>query len=183
MTSCHLNKTETKSADLSPINWKLITADSQLSFVTTKNKTFTEEHSIKFSAGYINDDRQLLVEAELSTVDTQIEIRDQRLRDILFEVEQFPLAKISSTLDRKLPLMEPFKVDFDLDLHGISKAMSALIIIQSVGDQLVVTNFEPVLVNGKDFALDGAINQLTKIAGLQSIDYSVLVDFKLIFEK
>lgn len=183
LLSCHQTKETTTNAELSPINWQLLTTESQLSFVTTKNKTMTEEHTIQFSGGYINADRQLVIKADLLTVNTNIEIRDQRMRDILFQVDQFPLATISTQLDRHLPLLKPFSIQFDLDLHGISKTMDAVIMIQSVGDQLVVTNFEPVLVNGKDFALDGAINQLTKIASLLSIDYSVLVDFKLAFEK
>jgi len=184
LSACHQRK-EASPADseLSPINWQLITTESQLSFITTKNKNITEEHSIQFSSGYINNEKQLVIKTDLTTVNTNIEIRDQRLRDLLFEVDQFPLATISTQLEQHLPLTEPFTIEFELDLHGIKQNMSAEVMIQSIGDKLVVTNYEPVLVNGKDFALDDAINQLTKIASLQSIDYSVLVDFKLTFEK
>ncbi len=182
LLSCQSHKNELKDSEITTANWRLVTTDSQFSFVTTKNKNFTEEHTIAFSEGYISKEKKLMLSLDLSTVDTQIAIRDQRLKDILFDVEQNPVAKITAELDRRLPLMEPFEVSFDLNLHGTTQTMSALVMLQSVNDQLVVTNFEPVLVNGKDFGLDGAINQLTKIAGLQSINYSVLVDFKLTFE-
>ncbi|TDR17459.1 YceI family protein [Marinicella litoralis] len=183
LVACHQPKVDPAETSMSPINWQLLTSESQLSFVTTKNKTITEEHTIQFHGGYIDDNRQLIVEADLSSVDTNIEIRDQRLKDLLFQVDEFPMATISSQLDRKLPLVEPFTIEFDLDLHGTKKPMTAIVMLQSVGNKLVVTNFEPVFVHAKDFDLDSGINQLTKIAGLQSIDYSVLVDFKLTFEK
>ncbi len=183
LAACHQTKESSIDPELSPINWQLIPADSQFSFVTTKNKTFTEEHSIQFSSGYINNARELKIELDLSSVDTQIPIRDQRLKEILFQTEKFPIATITTLLDQRLPLSEPFDIEFQLDLHGFPKTMSASVYIQTFEGALVVTNYEPVLVNGRDFALDGAINQLTKIAGLQSIDYSVLVDFKLVFEK
>jgi len=69
-----------------------------------------------------------------------------------------------------------------LDLHGIQQEMLAEVMIQQVDGQLVVTNFEPITVNAKDFDLDHGVNELTRVAQLQSINYEVLVDFKLVFE-
>ena len=176
-----------KSTDQPPsmpfINWQLDTTESVFSFLSTKNSNHTEEHTIRFGTGQINEQGEMTLQLDLATVDTMIPIRDQRMRDILFEVKEHPLATISSQLDQRMPLLEAFDAPFTLDLHGTAKDMSAQVLIQSVGDQLVVTNFEPVMVNARDFGLDPAINQLTKIAGLRSINYEVLVDFKLVFEK
>ncbi|VAW44397.1 hypothetical protein MNBD_GAMMA02-265, partial [hydrothermal vent metagenome] len=98
---------------------------------------------------------------------------------------QFPTASISTLIPQNLDLSvnQNVVLPFVLDLHGTKKSFAAEVVIQMVNNQLVVVNFEPILVNAKDFAMDGAINQLTKIAGLQSINYAVLVDFKLMFEK
>ena len=163
-------------------NWKLITDESNFSFITTKNKTITEQHSIDFSFGSISKDNQLTLELDLSSVDTGIEIRDQRLKELLFEIDSYPNALITANLPDQLILFEPNEIEFELNLHGFSQKLTASVVIQSVGEQLVVTNFLPVQVTGKDFGLDAAINQLTKIAGLQSINYDVEVDFKLTFE-
>ena len=165
--------------------WQLNAEQSTLSFVSTKNKTFNEEHSIKFQQGRIDEKLAFLVSVDLNSVDTLIPIRDQRLRDILFETEQFPTASISTLIPQDLDLSvnQNVVLPFVLDLHGTQKPFQAEVVIQMVNNQLVVVNYEPILVNAKDFAMDGAINQLTKIAGLQSINYAVLVDFKLTFEK
>ena len=184
LVACQQNpNAKEQPASMPFMNWQLNSDESVFSFLSTKNSNHTEEHTIRFGSGQINDQGEMTLVLDLATVDTMIPIRDQRMRDILFEIEDHPVATISSQLDQKMPLLEAFSAGFTLDLHGVQKDMYAQVLIQSVGEQLVVTNFEPVLVNGKDFGLDPAINQLTKIAGLRSINYEVLVDFKLVFEK
>lgn len=162
--------------------WTVNSQLSQLSFVTTKNHTITEEHTIQFKSGTY-DKQSFEAQLDLNSVDTQIPIRDERLRNILFETNEYPLATITSTLPNDLPMNQPITLPFDLNLHGHKLTMNAEVIIQSVNEQLVVTSFEPVEVNAKDFALDSAINKLTQIAGLKSINYDISVDFKLTFEK
>lgn len=164
-------------------NWQLDVTESQFSFITVKNKTHTEENSIEFKDGLIDENGQMTLRLDLSSVDTLIELRDKRLREILFEVDAYPVATVSADIDPSLPFEQSTEVEFELNLHGISKTMQATIMIQQVNNQLIVINYEPVVVNAKDFDLDQGINQLTKIAGLQSINYEVLVDFKLVFEK
>ncbi len=168
-----------------PEAWQLTAEQSTLSFVTTKNKTITEEHSIKFQQGQINKNLAFKATIDLNTVDTQIPIRDQRMRDILFETKTFPMATVSAQvpLNLDLKVSQNVVIPFTLNLHGSEQQFDTEVVIQPVNDQLVVVNYEPIMVNAKDFALDGGINQLTKIAGLQSINYEVLVDFKLTFEK
>jgi polyisoprenoid-binding protein YceI len=184
LTACHHSSKPSEQVTSMPfINWQLSTTESGFSFISTKNSNHTEEHSIQFASGLVDDQGQMTLVLDLATVDTMIPIRDQRMRDILFEIEDHPVATISSQLDQSMPLLKAFEAKFNLDLHGVKKDMQAQVLIQSAGEQLVVTNYEPVSVNGKDFGLDPAINQLTKIAGLRSINYEVLVDFKLVFEK
>ena len=183
LSACqHDSKPDNKTPAVISDNWQLIPKKSTLSFITTKNKVISEEHTLKLSQGQIHN---LKFEAtiDLNTIDTQIEIRDQRMRDILFQTESFPQANISSQLPDNLSLNQTVTLPFILNLHGHQKTYNSQVLIQMVEDQLVVTNYDPVTVNAKDFDLDGAVNQLTKIAGLQGINYDVLVDFKLTFEK
>jgi len=165
-------------------NWQLNTDLSSLSFVTTKNKTVSEQHSLKFKQGFLHEQRVFNAKIDLNTVNTLIPIRDQRLRDILFETDQYPTASIHALIPRHLDLNanQNATLPFKLNLHGMEKSFEAEVVIQMVNKQLVVTNYNPIQVNAKDFALDDAINKLTKIANLQGINYEVTVDFKLTFE-
>lgn len=183
LTSCNQHHEQIRNNTLQSVQWNLMTAESNLSFITVKNKTITEEHKLQFYQGEINPTNNLHISIDLNSIDTLIPIRDKRLRDILFKTEDYPHAKISTLVPQDLSLNQAIELPFDLDLHGKTKSMNATVMAQMADGKLVVVNFEPIAVNAKDFGMDDAINQLTKIAGLQSINYSVLVDFKLVFEK
>lgn len=183
LTACKKDMVAEPKATEPYKNWQLNISESQFSFVTIKNKTVNEEHTIQYTDGQIDAQGEVNIKLDLTTVNTLIELRDQRMKELLFEVDEYPLATITSKLDQELPLNTETSIDFDLNLHGISQSNQANVMIQQVDDRLIVTNFEPIIINGKDYNLDQGINQLTKIAGLQSINYEVLVDFKLVFEK
>ena len=119
---------------------------------------------------------------DLKTIDTQIPIRDQRMQELLFETNDYPLATITGQIPAGLTLGESSELAFTLDLHGVQQELRSTIMIQQVDGQLVVINYEPIAVNAKDFDLDHGVNELTRVAQLQSINYEVLVDFKLVFE-
>mgnify|MGYP000164997891 CR=1 FL=1 len=178
MSACTLKQPE---SDWHTNSWNLVPAQSQLSFVTTKNKTISEEHTLKFKSGMF-DDSGFKLTVNLNTIDTQIPIRDERMKEMLFETDDFPLATITGQIPAGLNMGQTAELTFVLDLHGIQQEMLAEVMIQQVDGQLVVTNFEPITVNAKDFDLDHGVNELTRVAQLQSINYEVLVDFKLVFE-
>ena len=182
LTACQNESNKTNKLLIK--SWQLNPDLSSLSFVTTKNKSITEQHSLKFKQGYLHEQRTFKAVIDLDSVDTLIPIRDERLRDILFKTEKFPTATVSTQLTGKLDLNDSqnLTLPFALNLHGIEKSLSAEVVVQMVNEKLVVTNYNPITVNAKDFALDDAINELTKIASLQGINYDVQVDFKLTFE-
>lgn len=183
LAACQSNETTHKK----PINnskseWILSPQQSTLSFITTKNKVLTEEHIIKFKSGFLNNNN-FHAAIELNTVDTLIPIRDQRLKEVLFQVEKYPTAEVSSFVPSPVRSAQPKKLEFTLNLHGHQRQYEALVLVQMVADNLVVINYDPISVSAKDFGLDAAVQKLTKIANLQSINYDVLVNFKLVFEK
>ncbi len=179
LSACQPTKQPTQAVET---NWQLVPAQSTLSFVSTKNKTFTEEHSLQFQAGQLSGQALELV-IDLNSVDTLIPIRDERMRNILFKTEEFPTATVTALVPKDVVHKQPVKLPFALDLHGHQQTSEVEVIIEMINDQMVVVNYESLLVNAKDYDLDDGINQLTKIAGLMSINYEVLVDFKLVFEK
>ena len=164
-------------------NWHLDTLESQISFISTKNQTTSESHTMTFQQGEIINLSEVELVLDLNTVNTQIEIRDQRLKSLLFETEKYPTAHITSTLPQSLTLGETAEVELLLNLHGHKRNISARVFTQLVGEELVVTNFNPITVQAKDFNLDTGINKLTQVAKLKAISYEVPVDFKLVFNK
>ena len=176
ITACSQTKPEAPS-------WQLDTQASQLSFISTKNKEISETHTIPFIQGSIVNNTEVSLTLDLNQVESQIDIRNQRMKGLLFETAQFPTATIQSSLPQDLPLEQATSITFDLDLHGIRKTLQVPVIVQHTDNSKVVTNFDPIIIHAKDFGLDKGINQLTQVAKLKAISYEVPVDFKLVFNK
>lgn len=163
--------------------WQLQLESSELSFVSTKNKSISETHTVPFGSGQIESNGSVELILDLNQVESQIPIRNQRMKDLLFETSRFPHAKITSTLVKNINHGSPVDVTFELSLHAITQTLTATVLIQEQGDEMVVTSYMPVQIHAKDFDLDSGINQLTQVAKLKAISYEVPVDFKLVFHK
>ncbi len=171
----------------SPV-WQLDVDQSQLSYVSTKNKTIAENNTVKFQSGQIKlreNSAQFDVDLilDLTTVDTQIPIRDERVKSHLFNVKDQPVAKITSIIPQHLPINESTTQSFTLSLNGQTKSYEIPVMIQKVNGNMIVTSYEPVLIHAKDHGLNDGIDALLSIAKLQAISYEVPVDFKLVFHK
>ena len=79
-------------------HWQVDEAASSLGFVSVKNGVIVEGHRFtSLSGGVVDDTASLSV--DLASVDTAIEIRDERMRTMLFEVAEFPMAQVDLEID------------------------------------------------------------------------------------
>ncbi len=158
-------------------HWSLVPEQSSLHFVTVKNDVIAETSHFDTFEASVDDKGNIEVSIDLASVDTLIELRDQRLRDILFTTENFPKATLSAELGddylQDLPMNKPQELDIELtvSLHGQSKTLPAMLTVNKLDDKTVlVATRAPVLVNAQDFALLEGLQQLQTIAGLNSIE-------------
>ena len=79
--------------------WTLDNDASRINFVSTKANAAAEVHTFGTLNGTVDDDGNATLSIDLNTVDTAIEIRDERMRSMLFETEQFPAATLAATVD------------------------------------------------------------------------------------
>lgn len=171
-------------------DWSLVNDQSQLNFVSVKNDSVGEVHRFADLAGTITDDGVYSLTVDLSSVKTQIEIRDQRMQEHLFEIKTFPIAIISGKLDpvwlHKLAKARPTSMDTELtiSLHGKTvKKMASLNVIKLDRKRIYVTSLSPVIINAADFGLEKGVATLKQLAGLPSIALSVPVTIDLMFKK
>lgn len=169
--------------------WVLNSDRSALSFVSTKAINVAEVHKISDLSGGISADGKADITIGLTSVDTGIEIRDERLRDMLFETERFGLANVSAAVDAaKLDQLGPGEsaqmvIEANLSMHGISRPLQMeLMVVRSGDSRLVVTSARPVVINAPDFELARGVEALREIAGLPSISLAVPVSFVLTFD-
>lgn len=170
--------------------WNLDNNQSDLYFTSTKNSTIQEKSQFTELAGHIDDNGQANLTVSLSSVDTRIPIRDERLRDILFQTMTFPKAVFTLTIDPKQMEMlndkQPHTLDVDgvLDLHGVKHEIKTNVIAQEISDTtLQVKNAEPIVLNVDDYNMAAGVEELKALASLASIDTSVPIDFILTFNK
>jgi hypothetical protein len=73
-------------------------------------------------------------------------------------------------------------IEVEVDLHGVTKSYIAEILVTRLNDgglQIVIS--EPIVVKAADFGLDGGIDILREVAGLNSISTAVPVSGQLVF--
>jgi polyisoprenoid-binding protein YceI len=165
-------------------DWRL-TAASKVGYVSIKNNVIAEHNYFSGVTGSLNKKGQLKVSIDLSTVETQVDIRNQRMRDLFFEVMQYPEAVVTAQLDMQelaqvesgapLELVKPFT----LSLHGAESTAEAHLRIVSVGGRAWVSTVRPILISAADFGLEGGVAALRKIAGLEAIAGVVPVSVNL----
>ena len=79
--------------------WVVDTKNSHVGFASVKNKTIAENHRLSGLTGTVGSDGQALINIDLATVETLVPIRNERIREILFDVAKFPSAIIQTKLD------------------------------------------------------------------------------------
>ena len=168
--------------------WELDNTRSTVNFVSIKNDSVAEIHSFSSLVGYIGRDGKVQLGIDLGSVETLVPIRNERMRELLFETVTFPSANISAQVDPTIiaTVAQGGVVTTDLpvtlSLHGQQKSLTIPVVVVGEGDsRLRVLSSRPVLINAADFSLDGGITALREIAGLKSINTAVPVTLQLLF--
>ena len=169
--------------------WQLDDTASILHFLSTKNAQVTEVHQFNAVAGSVSDAGMLNVEVPLDSVNTNIEIRDTRMKEKLFNVAQNPTATFSAQVPDAMLSLEAGqtmqgKVDGELKLHGVTAPASFEVLVSRVSeDTMTVSTIAPTVLQAKDFELTDGVAALQTIAGLQSITLAVPVTFSVTFKQ
>lgn len=171
-------------------DWQLDGEASTIGFSSVKNGSIVEAHKFGSLAGQVSASGSASVNIELASVDTMIPIRDERMREMLFNVASFPSATFSTTV----PVSEmsgmavgdsqPMTLAGELSLHGKTAEKRVDVVVSRTGEgRFVVATERPVMVSAGEFGLDAGLGRLQEIAGLQSISPMVPVSFTLLFEE
>ncbi len=170
--------------------WSLDNDASQVSFVSVKAGDAGEVHRFNEISGALAADGSASVTIQLASVDTLIPLRDERMREMLFETNLFPTATLMADIDMDaLNNMEPganvdMTVTLKLNLRDQKLELPAELIVARLGDhRLMVSSRKPVIVNAASVDLVEGIEALRAIANLPSISKAVPVSFVLTFEE
>lgn len=178
---------EVQSVPTDTADWVLKDADIVFSNTKTdaQGNDITESGNLTQYSALFNKQGQLRLEINLNGVDTGILIRNQRIKDWLFEVDDFETATITAQLDaeqiNQLPLNSSIQLaqPITLDLHGMKADLTAnLSITRTQPNVLSVTTTEPVLVNIESFGMTDGLKKLTDVMMLSKINSGIPITFK-----
>ena len=171
-------------------DWVLDAENSNIAYGTIKNDMIGESNTFKTISGSLSDNGHINIDIDLASVDTLLELRDERMRDIVFKVSQYATAKLSG--------------DMNLQVHetqdiGTSRVIEATIGLEFVGQKIdhdvmlvvtrlaenkvLVTPHGVMFLDVDDYDLVDAIETLRELAGLDTIATVVPMSFYLTFTK
>lgn len=175
-----------------PADWEV--SDAAITFLSSKiNKqlnSVTEQSRFTASQAVLDKDGEFKMEVDLSSVNTGIEIRDQRLKDWVFETAKFAKANVTGTVDvdavSKLAVGEAvnLKQPLVLDIHGKQLNLDADLTVQRISaDKIMVSTLNPVLLDVKAMDMVDGVAKLVEVMGLSSIVEQVPVSFNAEFTR
>lgn len=183
------SSTATTSSVANNAAWSLDTTASYLNFVTTKNTSNVEVHNFTTINGSISSANVATLTIDLSTVNSGVALRDQRMRDLLFDVVNFPSATVTvpvpATLISSLTVGQSATTDISasLNLHGVNGTITTKVSVQKLSSsRVLVQSLSPILIKAGDYALTDGVEALRAAVGIASISVAVPVDFALVFD-
>ena len=165
-------------------DWQLDSSQSTLTFLSDKNAGVVEQHAFEVFEVAVSQAGEIRAEIELASVETRIGIRNERMRDMLFQVAEFPKATLNGSLGEldlasvgAVPQMA--SVPLTLSLHGSAQTLVADVWVSQAEGALYVSTVNPILVRAADFGLAEGVEALRAVAGLKTIGQTVPVSFSL----
>ncbi|MGB1351503.1 MAG: YceI family protein [Luminiphilus sp.] len=158
---------------------------SRIGFVSIKNNSIGENNVFKRVSGSISERGRVSVSVDLSSVETGIGIRNERLQKMLFEVANFPTATIEAVLsDSQVAALkaggdQTESLSVNISLHGRTVSKTAHVSVSASGGDVRVTTTQPIVITAQEFGLEAGVAALQQIAGLNAISRSIPVTVDL----
>lgn len=177
------------SIDVRGKTWKLDDSASRIAFASIKADEFIETHYFLRLSGQIRPNGEAIVTIFLDNIETRIDIRNERMRDLFFETHKFPKAKIKAAVNVEefsvLPIggRKQTEIEGILSLHGKETPVFTNVFVTRIAEARVeVASSEPVIVYVSDFNLESGLESLREVANLPSITGAAPVTFSLVFD-
>lgn len=170
--------------------WTLDPAASRLGYVSIKAGEVAENNRFDTLRGTVAADGTASLEIDLASVNTGVEIRNERMREIFFAVADNPTATVTATIDPKAfaglavgqSITRPLKAN--VTIKGASSDVETdVLVTRTAEDRVLVVPTAPVIISTDMFGLTDELGELRALAQLPSITPAVPVTFTLVFKR
>ena len=170
--------------------WSVDSEASELSYVSIKQSEIAEVNTFEKLSGSVSETGEAVIEIDLASVSTLVDIRDERMRDVFFVVADNPTATVTAQVDpasfEALGVGESLQttIDTKVSLKGVEASFDAEVTVTRAGeDRVLAVTDKPVVVYASSLELSDGLAQLQELAGLDSITPAVPVSFSIAFER
>ena len=164
--------------------------NSSIQFVSIKNNTIGEVSHFDMISGTVGDQGAVEVRVALDSVETNIGIRNDRMKKMLFEVGLYPEAEITAQLSPETMAVlgsssgAAVPVVLQINLHGQMVSKDAVLTVSAThAGGFSATTSQPILLNAAEFDLEDGVAALQSVAGLNAISRVIPVTVSLNFTK
>jgi len=163
---------------------------STLNITSVKNDRLAELFTFEKVSGAIDDaSGKASIEVALDSIDSGIEVRDERMRNYLFNTEAFSTASFTADVDLKaLNSLKPgeqreVELKGELALNGHTVPMSFQTQVTRLNSgALSVATVAPGFIDVTRHKMAPGIEKLRSLAGLDNISLAVPVTFSVVFK-
>jgi len=168
-------------------SWTLDSENSKLAFGSVKKNTVGEVHSFEEISGTVSDAGVVKIEVDLASVQTWIDIRNERMIEHVFK--NAPKAEIMAQIDMaKMGAMDIGAMDLvdltgKLFLGGLEMELEAELFVARVSESKVLVSInEMLMLSTADLGIDAGIDTLMGLAKLPGITRVTPVTMRLVFD-
>jgi len=174
-------------------SWSLKGALSSIAFGSVKKESIGETFRFASLSGGVTKEGRVRVAIDLDSVQTGIDVRDERMRAHVFgdpDGKKRPKAILSAKIDPSvfaaLPVggLKPVSLKVDLEFLGRHFPVEADLMVARISpDRIMVLTDGMIWLSTRDLGIDEGISKLQDLAGLPSITRAFPVTARLVFQK
>lgn len=169
--------------------WKTVGDESVIAFGSIKSNEFGEVHRFNEVVGQVNEKGAVALSIELGSVETNIDIRNERMIEHIFKTAD-AVATLSGEIDfdlvHDLKVGATTTVDFEgeLSLAGVGADIETeLFVARLTEDRVLVTTADMIMLSTDDLGINPGVDKLMALASLDGITRATPVTVRMLFEK
>ena len=170
-------------------SWTLSGEGSALHYGSIKKDKIGEVNTFGNLSGSVSDEGVVTVEIDLASVETYIDIRNERMVEHVFGKDN-PTATITAQVDAgALDALKPGEmsmVDVEGTLTFAGKDVpieTAMVVTRLSDERAMVSTDGMIMLTMEELGLDGGIDKLMELAKLPGITRVAPVTMRLVFDK
>ncbi len=168
-------------------SWVLDGSDSSISFGSVKNTAVGETHRFPDLSGTVDAEGNVTVSIGLGSIQTNIDIRDERVIEHVFH--GMAAATVSASVDIKtleglaVGDITSVMVDATLNLMGVETGFDApMIAVRLSETRVMLVSDGMAFLSTRDLEIDAGIDILKELASLAAITRTFPVSARFVFD-